>query len=927
MSEIETKLLLHPEAICVRETKSSIEANTRDDYENDWWASDSRSSTGSYYSDNESSPVAEWESEINHVGEVFYIESLSDSAQDEDKSSEDQNKLQSSEFTRRRSTRAEKLMHLIKRRESNRCSSRTKKLNNVSENPENMPKTQDKDLSMHKFSMGEVYQVMLSIDPERKHKLGRRASMCEAYLGIIPGISSDNMNILVVGLISDGEAIKNQCIKEGDYLCSINSRNVTPENLNSILSDVNAPINVALEFQRVITKDKMEKMPTINTPKQSLLVRRLIDQNMSKSCKESFLKHPFGIMFLKTTGRNEMGLESQDILYGFPRLEGRIEQTILFLTRGAFVTLNHMLSDTLGSRPISSTVRLEKEQLHITYTFQDDNLLLIALPDNCCSEYEANKLSTEIALILEFIHESLTKCFMSSENHSSLDHLFFLIYERVLLKNSYIDKNNLAQFNMRYSDIAQECEFETILHAAHLIRLSRDALIQIDAALNEMEAMDYKDWNEDPMDCQRLYTIIGSCLYHKSYLLRSHLPHDNLIQVHAFLRQNGLLNLVTKESLKSLIVWKKVYPTFVKQEIVETTHGSSLFHRQWFLLVIGYQHDLLIVLLESGGCTAKLEEKIGPDVFYVEEAQETLKHIQKIGISTLVEKWILANARPEVILPEEQSTVKPIISIAENLLGFIKSSETQNHSTKPSYTSPNIKAQEITPTSKRHSPEDIKYASGSVYSFQTSEDSSSQATEAVSELSDEAAPILGRRATREMINVASNYSDDSDSDLDLYRSERQFSRMEISDIRENLLHQAEYITPKVLTSGDKNYLFHYVYLDLFEGILISSTIDRYLIKNSELLTKCSRCAHVIHRLLQNTVRYKKMLTQDMDKSVINKTLVAIKEHGVLFDWNKTTYWVVGRMYSTFQAKEIYVCFQDSAPQNLVEMAFRLNSIG
>lgn len=85
---------------------------------------------------------------------------------------------------------------------------------------------------------------MLSIDPERRHKLGRRASMCEAYLGIIPGISSDNMNILVVGFISDGEAIKKQCIKEGDYLCSINSRNVTPENLNGILSNINAPINV-----------------------------------------------------------------------------------------------------------------------------------------------------------------------------------------------------------------------------------------------------------------------------------------------------------------------------------------------------------------------------------------------------------------------------------------------------------------------------------------------------------------------------------------------------------------------------------------------------------------------------------------------------------------------------------------------------------
>lgn len=56
-----------------------------------------------------------------------------------------------------------------------------------------------------------------------------------------------------------------------------------------------------------------------------------------------------------------------------------------------------------------------------------------------------------------------------------------------------------------------------------------------------------------------------------------------------------------------------------------------------------------------------------------------------------------------------------------------------------------------------------------VYSLQTSEDSLSQGTGGVSEMSDEAMPILGRRATREKINSASRYSDDSDSDIDIYK--------------------------------------------------------------------------------------------------------------------------------------------------------------
>lgn len=56
-----------------------------------------------------------------------------------------------------------------------------------------------------------------------------------------------------------------------------------------------------------------------------------------------------------------------------------------------------------------------------------------------------------------------------------------------------------------------------------------------------------------------------------------------------------------------------------------------------------------------------------------------------------------------------------------------------------------------------------------VYSLHTSEDSLSQGTGGVSEMSDEAMPILGRRATREKINSTSRYSDDSDSDIDIYK--------------------------------------------------------------------------------------------------------------------------------------------------------------
>lgn len=59
-----------------------------------------------------------------------------------------------------------------------------------------------------------------------------------------------------------------------------------------------------------------------------------------------------------------------------------------------------------------------------------------------------------------------------------------------------------------------------------------------------------------------------------------------------------------------------------------------------------------------------------------------------------------------------------------------------------------------------------------MYSFQASEESLSQGG-AMSEQSDDGAPILGRRALRERYLAQSRVeSDDSDSEIDMYRVRR-----------------------------------------------------------------------------------------------------------------------------------------------------------
>ncbi|XP_015599831.1 protein inturned [Cephus cinctus] len=934
MNEGENKTLLQKSDNRTIGSSFALGNEKHEDDDHDWWASDSGSSSGSYYSDTGSSAV-EWESEIGPTGEVFYIESQTDTFIDSQKSSNDRSESPPPELTRRRSTRAGKLMRLIKRRESKRYSVRNKKSTGTglehAESQQQKGGNGSKEVTFRDSQAGEIRYVTLLVDPDKKHKLGRRATLCEAYLGITPSTFSDKVRVMVAGFISDGEAIRNKSIKIGDWLKSINSREVTFQNLEHILSGISAATNIRLELQRVTGIEVTTSSPITNSPKQSVLVRQLVNKEEVKVFMESLLDLFIGVIYLKTTGLSETGPELQGVLYSFPCSQSVNTQTFLCTARGAFITLNHMLPGMTGPPPISTSVSLAGEIIHIIYTTCGDDLFLMAVPDKRCSLLESIELSGDIVRALEFNYETLSKCFTTKDIHPALDHFFALLFFRLINGKKCPETNDSYEniVNLRDELISlQKCEFENFLSAAHLIQLPRDAQIQIDAALNEMEAMDYRDWNEDPMDCQRLYTILGSCLYHKNYLLGSHLAHEDLIVVHSFLRQNGLLHLVKNEPVKSLIIFRQVYPPSCTRKDTENEACQLLGSgKKWFLLVVGYGYELLAVLLESGGCTASHIENTGPDIFYVEEAQETLKHIQKIGISTLVGKWISANARPEVISVEDRIAVKTSSSIAENLLGLIKSSDAQStfHKMTPNSTVTK-KTPEVASILKKRSPEQSPIMSGSVYSLQMSEDSISQGTGAISEISDEAAPILGRRATRERNNATSKNSEDSDSDVDMYRNDCQVGTMDISDIRENLLNQAEYIVPKKLTSGEKNVLFHYIHLDMLEGILLSSETAENSLKNAKILTNFNRCAHIIHKLLHNTVRFKKMLSQDMDKSVINKSLIAIKEHGVLFEWDSLSYWVIGRLYTTPHPKELYVCYQDTAPQNLVEMAFRLNSM-
>lgn len=256
--------------------------------------------------------------------------------------------------------------------------------------------------------------------------------------------------------------------------------------------------------------------------------------------------------------------------------------------------------------------------------------------------------------------------------------------------------------------------------------------------------------------------------------------HGDLIDVHIFCRQQGLLHLSRTEPIRSMVLWREVYPYSCNRGV---TNESALFkvpQGRRYLLIVGsrkviltstcYKHlnayinfqNLLVSLMEAGGCTEPAEDNIGPDAFYVEETQATLAHLQELGIPELAERYLFTNPGPQLTIPEMNQLKKK-----SDLLSSIKFSKSSPNLSKTS-SSPTPKKPEVTSILKRRgSDQALLVNSNSVFSLPDesfeaqSEDSASQEGYSErSEISDE--PVIGRRAIRERKHFVG--SDDEDSD-------------------------------------------------------------------------------------------------------------------------------------------------------------------
>ncbi|XP_030740646.1 protein inturned [Echinops telfairi] len=681
--------------------------------------------------------------------------------------------------------------------------------------------------------------------------------------------------IVVHGLLPGGSAMKSGQILIGDVLVAVNDVDVTTENIERVLSCIPGPMQVKLTLENAyaVKKETTQPKQTKAQLNTSDLVQLLWGEEV-EDIQQKVLSTPHIIMYLTLQLDSDTSKEEQEILYHYPMSE--VSQKLKSV-RGIFLTLCDMLENVTGT--------------HVT---------------SCTSGHFA---------MLAFCHV---------ENVPRLDHFFSLFFQRALQPvNLHSDASFSAQEYDASSAVLLDC-----LPGVRWLILPQEIKMKLDMALSNLEAADFAELSEDYYDMRRLYTILGSSLFYKGYLICSHLPKDDLNDIAAYCRHHCLLPLAAKQRIGQLVIWREVFPQHHLQP--SENSNTEVFPEpegRYFLLIVGLRHYTLCVLLEAGGCASKAIGKPGPDYIYVDQVKTTLH--QLAGVDSRVEErlasaptpclssadWFLTGSRDKL----DSLTTSPILSRLQ--------------STSKVAASPTCRRTLFDYSLKTHKPSPSRSIGGS--------DNGCDGGEGVG-ISPHTDAVWKQRE--------SQGSDGPEVSGALSKVTKKKSTLpnpfHLGNLKKELSEkELEIYNTVKLTSGPENTLFHYVALETMQGIFITPTYEEVAQLSSsvhpQLIRNFHQCCLSIHAIFQQTLveEQKKARTgrDHADSTKAASSLNPVKEHGVLFEcspenWTDqrkappvVAYWVVGRLFLRPKPQELYVCFHDSVTEIAIELAFKLFS--
>ncbi|KAL5012609.1 hypothetical protein ScPMuIL_011160 [Solemya velum] len=688
---------------------------------------------------------------------------------------------------------------------------------------------------------------------------------CQHVLGIVPGhfkASKVDRRIKIEGLVIDGNAIHYQhVLRIGDCLQQVNDCDVTWDNIYDTVLSVHSK-QIKLTIKSMVPEEKPSS-DCLHPGLDEEQFVQLVTGNISS--EDHFIYNSFfTVMYLSMQGlTSDKMADKADIVFQFPRQDNKLVDI-----RGLFITLSQEIQQVSSSSAKGSTLIYEGSLVHICYHQEGSDLFLITAPASRLDNLVLQGMLGEVVRLLQVLHGSLSDVFKNKSSHKQLSHFFSLVHHKVFSVSSLPPSIEL--------DL---CSLKKVQY----LPLSRQVTSIIDSILSEYEAADFIQMSDSFYGCRRNYTILGSCHFFKNYLLCSHLPNEDLYDLYLYLKHQCLFSVCEEQPIGQLVVWREVFPTRQCYDLEEEQMFgyTEPVDASWYWLIVGLKHSLLGVLLEKGGCTVKKKGISSPDPFLIDQARVTLLHLESLGIPAHCEARMSSDMVPAVARNSEQLSIDSTRrSKMDSLYKGSENKSTESHET-------------MLFSPYGHNRTSLMQSTGSVENATTSNDSIFRESR------------KGRQ----------------------FAVRRHPSSVSMTD------HSV-----KKLSAGGDNCMFHYLHTDSGMGIFvspswISNCSGMYGPLHQELVQNFYRCSSQLHHLFE-TDRRKQKLRRDDTLDYGSHQVEKVREQGVMFQYTpqqspdqKTatfTYWVVGRYIAISPSQEVYVCFQDSTPHNLVQLAFQLN---
>lgn len=428
-------------------------------------------------------------------------------------------------------------------------------------------------------------------------------------------LSPDNKRFLIDS-IQEGSVFERDLLV-GDFIKNIDGEILTSENINDVLKRIQNQKSFKLVAYESY-KDEFE------SSQEEIKITKPIDIVLNKEKIFHLEAESHELIFsLNIIVKSEQASEdSEDFtVFSYPPKENN------FLTklRGNFLTISSIVKTSFG-QPMISMLQVHDTNFFITYTVRDDEkqFIFLGFNSNYTKFFDARLQSENLVKYFDFIYPD----FMQVKNFQRLTTICEMI-KIDLLKSS-----------------SEVTNFEQLFSYSTHVPLPKEIVLRINDSLSELEAMDYRNWNESLMAVFGKFNVSGSCLYYKTSLICSHFSESEMETVELFVRQSCFKLLYQNCLIREIALWQRVYPKNYQSFNVDNDSSTN----RNFLLIAAHGNLMFVVMLEENGYNFNPEvETLSSNylIYFLEEMDDILDHLKVVGIENLARIWINSAKRPQ----------------------------------------------------------------------------------------------------------------------------------------------------------------------------------------------------------------------------------------------------------------------------------------